>query len=174
MTETLSWPRKAGASMARLPDWIRLTLQGWREHGRLRRELEGLRQNDELERTLADTGLSQSDVPRLMHAHPRTPQQLADMMRRLGIRRGQLPHDAQTAGRLRAIEWRCGDCATWRQCRAWLASGEATEEYRAFCPNAAAFDELRRAETAVAGEALSESSGVVAEFPPVRGQTRGR
>lgn len=148
MTDTWGRTRKAGAAMAWLPDWIRLTIEGWREHGRLRRELDRLRQRDELDRTLTDTGLSQSDVPRLMHAHPRTPQQLADMMRRLGINRAKLPHDAQTAGSLRTIEWSCGECTAWRRCRAWLASGEIPNEYRAFCPNAAAFDELRRAEAA--------------------------
>ncbi len=168
MTETHGWTRRAGAALARLPDRLRLTIEGWREHARLRREMEGLRQRGELDRTLVDTGLSSSDMPRLMHAHPHTPQQLAQMMRHVGVDRAKLPHDPQTAASLRAIEWQCGECATWRQCRAWLASGEIAEEYRGFCPNAAALDKLRRAQA----ETLREH-GVLAALTATHGEDLG-
>jgi hypothetical protein len=168
MTETQGWTRKAGAALARLPDRIRLTLEGWREHARLSREMAGLRERGEFDRTMTDTGLSASDMPRLLHAHPHTPQQLAQMMRHAGVERAKLPHDPQTAASLRAIEWRCGDCATWRRCHDWLASGETPEEYRAFCPNAAAFDELRRSQAA----ALREQ-GVLGELAATHGEDLG-
>lgn len=173
MTETHGWPHKTGAALARLPDWIRVTVEGWREHARLRRELDDLHHRGELDRTLVDTGISPSDMPRLMHAHPHASQQLAQMMRLLDINRAELPHDAQTAASLRAIDWQCGDCAAWRRCRAWLALGEATQEYRGFCPNAAAFDALRRSQAA-AGDRRRSAAGVLAELAATHGENLGR
>jgi len=149
MTEARGWTRKAGASIARWPGWILLVIDGWREHARLRRELDTLRQRGELDRTLIDSGIAPSDVPRLMRAHPRTPQQLAAMMRRLDIDRGALPRITTMAERLRAMEWLCGECGAWRKCHAWLASSEAPKSYRAFCPNAEALDELRCSEASL-------------------------
>ena len=61
-------------------------IEGWRERSRLRYELDKLGQHGELQRVLTDSGIAASDVSRLMRAHPRTPQQLAGMMRRLGHR----------------------------------------------------------------------------------------
>lgn len=139
------WVGKALASLAHLPEWILLAVQGWRERLRLRRELDTLRRHGELERVLTDSGITPSDVPRLMRAHPRTPQQLDKMMHRLGIDRTALARGGAAAEVLRAMEWQCGECADWRQCRAWLASPDATESHRAFCPNAEAFDQLRSA-----------------------------
>lgn len=157
MTERSAWTRRAGASLAQLPDRIRLAVEGWWEHARLAREFDTLRQRGELDRTLADNGISPSDVPRLLRAHPRAAQQLAGMMRRLGINRAALPRDAKVVESLRAVEWRCGDCADWRQCRDWLASDEAPGGQHAFCPNAAALDELRCSEIAAAGRHAEES-----------------
>jgi hypothetical protein len=111
--------------IAALTDRILVIIEGWRERRRLRRELNDL----------------PLDIPRLMKAHPGASRQLADMMRRLGIDRAAMPH----MPRLRDIEWRCGECKNWRKCRRWLASRDAADEYRAFCPNAEAYDELRRA-----------------------------
>jgi uncharacterized protein YjiS (DUF1127 family) len=143
------WVGRAVASLAQLPGRIWLTIEGWGERHRLRRELAELRQRGELGRTLADSGLSTSDVSRLLRAHPHTRQQLAEMMRRQGIDRGALQRSTLVAEALRAMEWRCGECADWRQCNAWLASRDnAPQSHRAFCPNAEAFDALRRSEAA--------------------------
>jgi hypothetical protein len=131
--------RKAFASIAQFPDWILLAIEGWRERSRLRRELDNLQQRGDLERTLADSGISLSDVPRLMKAHPGSARQLGEMMQRLGIDRAALPR----ATALRDMEWQCSDCADWRKCRTWLASGDAPGGHHAFCPNAEALDELR-------------------------------
>lgn len=144
------WVGRALASVARLPRLIPLTLEGWREKSRLRREFGTLRDYGELERALSDCGIAASDVDRLMRAHPRTPQQLAAMMQRLGIDRAQLPRTAAMAEVLRAMEWQCGECADWRKCRGWLASPDATESHHAFCPNADVVDRLRRDEAAAA------------------------
>ena len=144
MTDMSGW-RHSTAPFAELADRVRLAFEGWWRRVRLGRELDMLRQRGELERTLSDSGISPSDVPRLMRAHPGAPQQLDEMMRRLGIDRATLPADPRVIEGLRAIEWRCGDCADWRRCRAWLASREPAGSHRDFCPNAEALDELRRA-----------------------------
>jgi hypothetical protein len=138
------WTREALSHNAAPTDWILTIIEGWRERFRLRRELNDLRLNGELDRTLADNLISPLDIPRLMKVHPGTSQQLADMMRRQGIDRAKMPG----LPRLRDIEWRCGECKAWRKCRSWLALRDAPDNYRAFCPNAEAFDELRRTEAA--------------------------
>lgn len=138
------WIRKGLAPIAALTDWTLITIEGWCERFRLRCELDDLRSHGELDRTLADSLISPLDIPRLMKVHPGTSRQLADMMRRQGIDHAALPR----IPRLRDIEWRCGECKDWRKCRRWLASRDAPDDYRAFCPNAEAFDELRRAEAA--------------------------
>jgi hypothetical protein len=148
--------RRAFAFLAQLPEAMLLTIEGWRERALLRRELDDLNQRGELERTLVDCGISPSELPRLMRAHPRARQQLAEMMERLGIDRAALARRPAAAEALRAIDWRCGGCTAWLKCRAWLASRDAPERYRAFCPNAAALDELRRSESAVSGGVLIE------------------
>ncbi|HXZ00010.1 MAG TPA: DUF6455 family protein [Stellaceae bacterium] len=141
------WVGKALASLARLPDSMVLAVDGWRERSRLRRELDTLCRHGDLERTLADSSIAPSDLPRLMRAHPRTLRQLAEMMQLLGIDRAALARDGAVAQALRAIEWQCGECADWRACRAWLASPDAAESHREFCPNAEAFVQLRAAAT---------------------------
>ncbi len=158
------WVGKAFAATAGLPGRILLAGEGWRERSRLRRELDNLDQKGELDRTLIDSGITRSDVPRLMRAHPRTLEQLAGMMQRLGIDRAALPHTPAVAEALRAMEWRCGACADWRKCRAWLAARDAPESYRAFCPNAAALDALRCGDAAAAGAAPRKPCGLLAEL----------
>jgi uncharacterized protein YjiS (DUF1127 family) len=145
------WVRNAHAFIAQLPDWILLTIQGWRERSRLRHDLDNLRQCGEFDRALTDSGIAFCDVPRLMRMHPLTPQLMDEMMQRQGIDRAALPPTHAGTNALREIEWGCGACAEWRKCHAWLASHDALESYRAFCPNAAAFDQLRRSKIMASG-----------------------
>ena len=151
--------RRACATLRHLPARIWLAAEGWRERMQLRRELDHLRQHGELERTLRDSGIAPTDIYRLMRAHPRTCEQLDDMMQRLGIARDALPRSPAVAEGLRAMEWRCGECADWRKCRRWLDAADAPGSYRAFCPNAEALDELR-----MAGESFGKPRGVLTEL----------
>jgi len=139
--KTQGWGGKAVAAVARLPDRVLATVEGWWERYQLRREFGELRRHGELERTLADCGIAPSDVSRLLRAHPRSRQQLSRMMRRLGIDRAALPPSVLET--LRDMEWQCGACADWQQCRAWLAAPASSEDQHAFCPNAEALDHLR-------------------------------
>jgi hypothetical protein len=134
------WVEKAVA-IWRLPDRILATVEGWRESFLLRRELADLGQRGELERTLADSGIAPCEVPRLLRAHPGSPRQLSEMMRRVGIDRTRIPCAALET--VREMEWRCGDCMAWRRCREWLAAAAPVESHCAFCPNAQALDQLR-------------------------------
>jgi uncharacterized protein YjiS (DUF1127 family) len=167
MTDAPDWFRKTRHSLAEKLGSLRLVLEGWREHARLRQELATLEQRGELDRTLIDTGIAPSDVPRLLRAHPHTPEQLRRMMRRVGLDRATLPHTPAVVERLRAIEWRCGECTNWRRCHAWLAADETPEGYRRFCPNAEAFDELRHLLTPPA-------RGLLAELAETHGEELGR
>jgi hypothetical protein len=166
MNDLSHWTRRAGAALTRLTRNLGLTLDAWREHARLKREFAALEARGELDRTLADTGIAPSDVPRLMHTHPGTSRQLGEMMRRLGIDRAKLPRTTPMAESLREMEWRCGECADWRKCREWLAAGNPPETYRAFCPNAAALDALRCREASDA----APSHGVLAELAATKGE----
>jgi len=161
--------RRAFDSIARLPSWVRLAVEGWRERSQLRRELDGLYQQGELERTLIDSGIASSDVGRLMRSHPQTREQLARMMQRLGIDRAGLPRSAAVLEGLREMEWRCGDCVDWRKCRIWLESHDAPESYRAFCPNAEALDELRCSETSASGPSFRKPCGILVELEAAKG-----
>ncbi len=167
--------RKAAAAIAQLPGAILLMIEGWRERSRLRYELDRLGQHGELERVLTDSGIAAGDVSRLMRAHPRTPQQLAGMMRRLGIDRSALPRSVAVAETLRAMEWRCGECVDWRTCRNWLGSRDASGSYRRFCPNVDTLDAIRCAETTASGSSFGQPRGVLAELETAKavGGTQG-
>jgi hypothetical protein len=158
------WTRRAFASLAQWPDWLRLAVEGWRERSRLRREFDGLRQQGELDRTLIDSGIAPSDVYRLMRSYPHTREQMAQMMQRLGIERAALPRSPTVLEELRAMEWRCGECADWRKCRTWLDAGDAPGSYRAFCPNAETLDQLR-----TSGASFRKPCGVLAELAAAKG-----
>jgi hypothetical protein len=155
------WMQRVAVALSRAGSRISTTVQAWRERRVLERELAQLHAHGEYDRVLADNGLSSSDVPRLLHAHPGAARQLADMMSRLGVDRRRLVVTPAVAGELRDIEWRCGECRSWRQCRAWLDAGEVPERYRSFCPNTAALDRLRDRQRTAVGKSRS---GVLAEL----------
>lgn len=156
--------REALAFLSRWQDRIRFAFEGWRERSQLQHEFDLLRQRGELDRTLSDSGINSCDLPRLMRAHPHTPQQLAAMMRRLGINRSDLPHRPDIAEAVRAMEWRCGECTDWRKCREWLATATPGKSYRAFCPNAQALDALRCSDAVAPDTVSPQRHGVLAEL----------
>jgi hypothetical protein len=161
---TRQWVRATLASLGEGPGRVMLAIEGWRERSRLRREFDYLRRQGDLDRTLLDSGIAPSDVSRLMRAHPRTRQQLTEMMERLGINRAALPRTVAVAETLRAVEWQCGECADWRTCRAWLASRDASATYRAFCPNAEALDALRCSDATTSGPSVGQPCGLLAQL----------
>jgi uncharacterized protein DUF6455 len=155
-------------ALARLPSRLMLTIDDWRERSLLANELDALAAHGELDRTLLEAGLSPTDVPRLLTGNPRAARQLPAMMRRVGIDPGLLPITPET----REVEWRCTDCRSWRRCRDWLAASDADHEYRAFCPNGSALEQIRdRQEQRVAErDHPAISLGALQELDAMRGQ----
>jgi uncharacterized protein YjiS (DUF1127 family) len=109
-----------------------------RQRHMLRLELAEMAAGGDFDRMLADVGISRSQIPVLLSAHPGAARRLGGAMRRIGID----PARIRAGWTLSDIEWTCTTCRSQRSCRKWLTSG-AREDYRAFCPNAASFDRLR-------------------------------
>lgn len=158
------WMQSAAATLWRAFDRVSTTLETWRERRELEHEFGHLCTQGEFERTLADSGISSSDVPRLMRAHLDVTRQLEQMMSRLRLDRRGLVMTPAAAGELREMEWRCGECQSWRECRAWLRSGLSRESHR-FCPNAESIQRLRDRQIRGLGSRPTEArSGVLAEL----------
>ena len=132
------WFDRAVSGLSQLPARLMLAVEDWREHFALDAELADLSAHGALDQALADVGLSRSEIPRVRKGHPSAVRQLTEVMRRLGLNPAELARDRN----LKEVEWRCIECRAWHQCRAWLASNESGDGYRAFCPNIAAFDEI--------------------------------
>ncbi len=167
------WNDKAVALLSWLPARISLGLAGWRERHALACELAYLRMQGELERTLADSGVSPSEVPRLFRQHPGAARQFRDMIDRVGIDRARLPLTPATGAELRDMEWRCGECRAWRECRAWLASGLWSDGYSRFCPNADALERMRDEQRGQSRETTPERyapPGLLADLKAKAGQ----
>ncbi len=166
-----SWIESATAPFRRLPASIALAIEGWRERHELACEMAQLRMQGDLERTLADSGVSPSDVPRLIRAHPGAARQFAEMVERVGIDRARLPLTPAIGAAFREMGLRCGECAVWRHCRAWLDSGLLTDGYRDFCPNAEALELMRdQQRPAQPDRPPSPRSGILAELGASAGQ----
>ena len=167
MKQPLSWNRwmqSAATTLSQAFDRVSTTLEKWRERRELEHEFVQLRAQGEFERTLADSGISSSDLPRLMRAHPGTTRQLEQIMSRLGLDRRQLVMTPAVAEELREMEWRCGECQSWRECRAWLGSDLSSEGPRS-CANAGAIDRLRDQQApGLASGPNNARSGVLTEL----------
>ncbi len=166
-----SWIGSAMASFRRLPASFALAIAGWRERRALACEMARLRMQGDLERTLADSGVSPSDVPRLIRAHPGASRHFGDMVERVGIDRTRLPLTPAIGAAFRDMGLRCGDCTVWRRCGAWLDSGLLTDGYRDFCPNAEALELLRDQQRPTQPDhPQSPQSGILAELGASAGQ----
>jgi uncharacterized protein YjiS (DUF1127 family) len=114
----------------------------WHERRALKRELCELDDS-----ALADLGLSRSQIPYLVKAHPKAAGLLAEMLARLGLDKDELLYQQGTHEDLYRT---CIMCRERRQCERWLAGGKTDEGYRVFCPNAPTLYRLVRARIAAA------------------------
>jgi uncharacterized protein YjiS (DUF1127 family) len=110
----------------------------------LREELAGLSSHD-MDRVLADIGLTREEMDKAIENAPRSRGLLESMLRQVGFGR-VLPAAGSTL--LREIERRCATCNRQKDCSDWLGKGTQDGGYRRFCPNAAILDNLPRAGTA--------------------------
>ena len=132
--------RRLAAWPAAAFGYVRRRARDARARAEIRSEFARLDGYGELDTMLADCGLSRDAVPEIVSNHPAAPRRLTAMLRRLGI---TLTASQERSAEIREIERTCLQCAAGRQCDHWLRSGPAGEE-RQFCPNAEAFDRLRR------------------------------
>jgi hypothetical protein len=110
-----------------------------RERNVLRTELAELAAKGELDRALADAGLTRSQVGTLIDNHPHACQLLGQMIERLGVD----PVRLEAVESMREVSWRCTTCTEKQRCADWLADGRG-EGWYAFCPNAASFSAAKR------------------------------
>ncbi len=116
-------------------------LTRWRADNRLKREL-GRLGPAELDRVLADAGLSRGDLPRGVGDRKGNRPLMARMMAHFGVRPDRLAVRYQ--GTLRDAERACVHCGNTARCRRWLNRGATDDAPRLFCPNAELFDEMGR------------------------------
>ena len=79
-----------------------------------------------------------------LRAFDLSPLASAELRRRMMERVGLAGVDINGArGSSDVPELRCRECASWRQCRRWLAREARDDGYSDFCPNAKLLDKLR-------------------------------
>lgn len=167
-----TWLDKVASAVTRLPVRAALALDGLREKAALKRELQYLDENQELDRVLSDVGLTHGELPTLLQAHPGAARQFTAMMARIGVDAARLSKDVATSAALRDMEQRCASCEAWRECRDWFAFGPADDRYRHFCPNGRALEDMRDAQSSAAApdRRPAERSGILRELDESRGQ----
>ena len=127
-----------GAFVSATAAWARRRTSAARERRRLARELAGLSDN-QLDRVLGDVGVSRADLDTFLARAPYSRDLLGRMLARLGLGAEDLPTGASSA---RRIERECTTCSAQSRCHRWLDDAHDANSYRAFCPNAQAFDRL--------------------------------
>lgn len=168
-----TWLDKLATAVTRLPVRAALALEGLREKAVLKRELQFLDENHELDRVLSDVGLTHGELPGLLQAHPGAARQFTAMMARVGVDAARLPNDVATSVALRDMERRCASCEAWRECRDWFAFDGADDRYRHFCPNGHALEELRDGQASAAAapdRRRGWQSGILRELDEILGQ----
>jgi hypothetical protein len=105
----------------------------------LREELAGL--GADLDRVLAEIGITRDEMEDLIENAPRSRLLLQAMLKRLGLEKRMVLLAPELA---RSIERRCATCGSQKVCGEWIAQGAPGDGYRRFCPNAETFDALPR------------------------------
>lgn len=109
----------------------------------LKYELQCLDQAGELDGALANIGLSRGAVPVLLRNYPGSARRFWAMTRRLGIAGDRPPTLQAGLASLFGPRRRCLFCSQSGRCERWLREDRA-DDYRAFCPNANAFERMRQ------------------------------
>jgi uncharacterized protein YjiS (DUF1127 family) len=114
----------------------------WLKH---RRELHELRQMDrsEFDRIAGDLRVAPDDLEELVRRGPHAADELAKMLRALGINEASLARTQPLV--LRDIERVCAMCNQKRECDRDLAAGTAAQHYEEYCLNAPTIDRLGQA-----------------------------
>lgn len=145
-TDIAGWlgpqPEPAAANqedgLGRLGDRALAAVHAMRDRHRLRRELETLDLEGDLDRVLADAQMTRGDVESMLANYPESVQRLDAVVARVGVAEA-LHRDPVVERDMRRV---CSICREQGRCTHWLGSG-APEGYQAFCPNADQIEELR-------------------------------
>jgi hypothetical protein len=122
---------------------LRALVRRYLDDAAMRRELraEFAELGGDLDRVLAEIGLTHDELDTLIQNAPRSRMLMQSMLRRLGLEKRL----AMVAPQLvRNIERHCAMCGSQRECADWMAKGAPGDAYRRFCPNAEALDALQR------------------------------
>jgi hypothetical protein len=106
-------------------------------------ELQCLDQAGELDGALDNFGLSRAAIPVLLRHYPGSVRRYAAMAQRVGVGSEPPPNARAGLAALFGPRRRCLFCTESRRCERWLAGGNGAD-YGAFCPNANAFDRMKR------------------------------
>ncbi len=120
---------------------VDMWLERWRARRRLGRVFSQL-DGQELDRALADVGMSRADMSTLFRKSGGHRRLMGRMMAHYGV-----DHDTAAPkywAALRDAERVCAECRTRGRCKRWFAWGRANDAPRIFCPNADLFDEVAR------------------------------
>lgn len=106
-------------------------------------ELSCLDRAGELDGTLANLGYSRAAIPVLLRHYPGSIRRYAAMARHAGVGIEPAPTARAGLAALFGPRRRCLFCTESRRCERWLAGGN-NAGYEAFCPNANAFERMKR------------------------------
>lgn len=106
---------------------------------RLRAEFSGL--GCDLDRVLADIGLTRDEMETMIKNSPRSRALQQAMLKRLGLEQRVASLTPDVA---RSIERRCATCSQQAECGDWVAHAQASDGYPRFCPNAETFEAVAR------------------------------
>ena len=116
------------------------TFAGWLTQ---RRELNELRQIDraELDRIAGDLQVSPSALEELVEKGPHAADELASLLKALGVDEAALARTQPTV--LRDMERVCALCQHKRECDQDIETGTAAERYQAYCANASTIAQFK-------------------------------
>ena len=114
-------------------------LRDRRARARQWREFDDLAACGALDDVLAEAGLSRTDVPAVLRAHPQSARRQKEMRRWMGVDTEPRPPVAE----LREAQLSCVRCTAGRECDHWLALPAGERRVPTFCPNIGTFRRLR-------------------------------
>lgn len=118
--------------------WCAKLVQGWRNF----RQLDSLMALDPRDRSriLAEAGITEQDLPSVMHA-THVQHLLPAAMDLHGVDAEALDHDR--ADLMHDMQRACSCCRNTRACKALIAEGASPAQHAQVCPNAATLESLR-------------------------------
>ena len=135
-----------------IADWVKR----YREAIGVRSELANCG-TEEVASLARDIGVSVEELNFAVRKGPHAADELARLLRALGVNPQKLPRQDPVA--MRNLERVCIACSSKGECRHQLAAGTAAANYKSFCPNALTLDEVFNSKSNSKPEASEVSFG---------------